>query len=171
MLNYFIADDEEIIRNGLKCIIDWKDCGFMLCGEASNGKDAVSQIIDLRPHLVMLDIKMPGMSGIDVIKQVTEYFTKNNLTVPAFIILTGFSEFEFAKDALNYGAKAYLLKPVDEDELEKNARNIAKEINEQKNLKENSKNAKELETKDYLLKLIQTETSQEMKNPTDSVFF
>ena len=99
MLNYFIADDEEIIRNGLKCIIDWKDCGFMLCGEASNGKDAVSQIIDLRPHLVMLDIKMPGMTGIDVIKQVTEYFTKNNLTVPAFIILTGFSEFEFAKDA------------------------------------------------------------------------
>ncbi len=171
MLNYFIADDEEIIRNGLKCIIDWKDCGFMLCGEASNGKDAVSQIIDLRPHLVMLDIKMPGMTGIDVIKQVTEYFTKNNLTLPAFIILTGFSEFEFAKDALNYGAKAYLLKPVDEDELEKNVRNIAKEINEQKNLKENSKNAKELETKDYLLKLIKTEASQEMKNPTDSVFF
>lgn len=171
MLNYFIADDEEIIRNGLKCIIDWKDCGFILCGEASNGKDAVSQIIDLRPHLVMLDIKMPGMSGIDVIKQVTEYFTKNKLTRPAFIILTGFSEFEYAKDALNYGAKAYLLKPVDEDELEKNVRNIAKEINEQKNLKENSKNAKELETKDYLLKLIQTEASQEMKNPTDSVFF
>ena len=171
MLNYYIADDEEIIRNGLKCIIDWEDCGFKLCGEASNGKDAVSQIIDLRPNLVMLDIKMPGMSGIEVLKQVTSNFNENNIPLPAFIILTGFSEFEFAKDALNYGAKAYLLKPVDEDELEQNVRNIAREINEQKTLKESSKNTKKLETKEYLLKLIQNEAFSGIENPADSNLF
>lgn len=171
MLKYLIADDEEIIRNGLKYIIDWEDCGFRFCGEASNGKDAVSQIIDLQPDLVMLDIRMPGLSGIEVMNQINEYFNKKNLPVPAFIILTGFSEFEFAKDALNYGAKAYLLKPVDEIELEKNVRNIAKEISRQRNLEETSKNAKIIETKEYLLKLIQTEAISGFKNPADANFF
>ncbi|MCQ2591532.1 MAG: response regulator [Treponema sp.] len=171
MLKFLIADDEENIRKGLKCIIDWEACGFKFCGEASNGKDAVSQIIDLQPDLVILDIKMPGLTGIDVLNQIMSYFTQKNLPVPAFIILSGYSDFEYAKNAINLGAKAYLLKPVDEDELQKTVTAIGKEILESRNLKEISKNAKVLETKEYLMKIIQTEKISEIKNSVDSNFF
>ena len=74
LLKLLIADDEENIRNGLKCILDWKSLGYQLSGEASNGKDTINQIIDLKPDLVILDIKMPGLTGIEVISQTKTYF-------------------------------------------------------------------------------------------------
>ncbi len=63
----FIADDEASIREGLKCIIDWEELAFRLCEEASDGKDALSQILALQPSLVLLDVKIPGLHGTEVI--------------------------------------------------------------------------------------------------------
>lgn len=171
LLKFLIADDEENIRSGLKHIIDWEKCGYKFCGEASNGKNAVSQIIDLQPDLVILDIKMPGLTGIEVLSQVSEYYAKNKLTFPAFIILSGFSEFEYAKDALNKGAKSYLLKPVDEDLLEKTVISIAEEIREKRNLNAVSVNAKKLETMELLDKLIHEGNKESVNRIIDDSFF
>ena len=156
LLKVLIADDEANIRNGLKCILNWEECGYKICGEASNGKDAVSQINDLRPDLVILDIKMPGLTGIEVMTEVKKYHETNNLEMPAFIILSGYSDFDYAQKSLNKEARAYLLKPVDEDELQEKVIQIAKEIHEKRILNEVSKNAEVFEINDYLLKLFET---------------
>lgn len=108
----FIADDEASIREGLKCIIDWKELGFSLCGEASNGHDALTQILALRPSLVLLDVKMPGLHGTEVIRLAREagYMGK-------CIIISGYSDFAYAQQAIQSGVNSYCTKPLDEDEL------------------------------------------------------
>ena len=171
LLKLLIADDEANIRNGLKCILDWEECGYKICGEASNGKDAVSQINDLRPDLVILDIKMPGLTGIEVISQIREYFEANNLEMPAIIILSGYSDFEYARQSINNGARAYLLKPVDEDELEQKVKAIGLEIREKRALNESSKSAEIFEINDYLTKLVQSKKIQPLGKLATSKFF
>ncbi|MCR5218180.1 response regulator [Treponema sp.] len=130
MLKVLIADDEKSIRSGLKKIIDWTKCGYEICGEASDGQQAVDKIRELKPDLVLLDIKMPVKTGIEVIKEISELkknpdsaFNKNI----NFLILSGFSDFEYAQEAVNYGAKGYFVKPIDEDILEEKVREIARE--------------------------------------------
>ena len=166
-LKLLIADDEENIRSGLKHIIDWESCGYRLCGEASNGKDAVSQIIDLRPDLVIIDVKMPGASGIEVIRQIYEFYDSQSLIRPVFIILSGFSEFEYAKEAVSLGARAYLVKPIDEDELEDLVKKVSVEIKKSYNLANELKKANELKAHEFFMNVIRsqnTEVPQELAN-------
>ena len=87
METLFIADDESSIREGLKCIIDWEALGFRLCGEASNGKDALAGILAMQPSLVMLDMKMPKMHGVEVIRLAREAGYQGKC-----IILIGYSK-------------------------------------------------------------------------------
>ena len=70
MNTVFIADDELIIRQGLKCIIDWESLGFSIIGEASNGIDALDYIVREQPDLVLIDIRMPGLLGVDVLRDI-----------------------------------------------------------------------------------------------------
>lgn len=112
METVFIADDEAIIREGLKCIIDWHQIGFSICGEASNGEDALKGILQYQPSLVLLDIRMPKMQGIDVVSAAREHGFKGKI-----IILSGYSDFKYAQTAIKYGVDFYLTKPIDEDEL------------------------------------------------------
>ena len=154
--NVLIADDEENIRKGLKCIIDWEKIGCRICGEAANGKDAISQIIDLRPDLVILDIKMPGFTGIEVLSQVRNYFASNPSQMPAVLILSGYSDFDYAQKTMNLGASGYLLKPVDEVELEKKVTEIIHTIDENRRLNETSKNAVDLQISDFVYRILQS---------------
>ena len=112
MYTVFIADDEESIREGLKCIVDWEDIGFLICGEAGNGSDALSEILSKQPSLVLLDIKMPKMHGIDVVVAAREQGYTGKC-----ILLSGYSDFGYAQTAIRYGVDYYLTKPIDEDEL------------------------------------------------------
>ena len=135
MLKVFIADDEESIRNGLKKIIDWKDCGYSICGEAGNGQEAFEKISELNPDLVLLDIKMPGLTGVEVLKKIAEQNAAEGLKSKTnFLILSGFSDFEFAKEAMNYGAQGYFVKPIDEDLLEEKVRSIAEHFSQVKEI-------------------------------------
>lgn len=111
-MNVFIADDEVIIREGLKCIVDWEKLGFHICGEASNGEDALNEILKLNPDLVLLDIRMPKLQGTELVKLAREANYRGH-----FIILSGFSDFKYAQAAIRYGVDFYLTKPIDEDEL------------------------------------------------------
>lgn len=111
-MKVLIADDEAIVLEGLKYIIDWNELGFSICSQASNGEEALKKIMNLQPELVLLDIRMPRMTGIEIIQTARERgFTGH------FIILSGYSDFTYAQTAIRYGVDFYLTKPIDEDEL------------------------------------------------------
>lgn len=112
MLKLVIADDERIIRETIANKIDWGKYDIEIIGLCSNGIEAYDIIIDENPDIVLTDIRMPGLNGLELIKKVNE----TSLTTQ-FIILSGFSEFDYAKTAMKYGVKQYLLKPCNEKEI------------------------------------------------------
>ncbi|EUJ37649.1 response regulator transcription factor [Brochothrix campestris] len=113
MLKVLLVDDEDIIREGLKMSVNWQKAGCVICGEASDGHSAVQQIEAIKPDIVLLDINMPLMSGLDVLK----YF-EGKAFVFLTIIISGYNDFNKAKQAIRYGVTDYLLKPLNHDELE-----------------------------------------------------
>lgn len=127
METVFIADDEQAIREGLKRIIDWESYGFTVCGDASNGDDALNQIVALNPSLVLIDIRMPKIHGIDVIEAARKRGYSGKI-----IIISGYSDFKYAQSAIRHGVDYYLTKPVDEDELASIIKQIHSNILEEK---------------------------------------
>ncbi|MDR0411749.1 MAG: response regulator [Treponema sp.] len=121
MLKVLVVDDEPIIRAGIRRVIDWEKYGYEICGEAENGRGAVQAIRLLRPDLILLDIHLPGMSGIDVMRETVNCASK-------FLILSGYTDFEYARQALNMGAKGYIVKPIEEQILIEKITSIAEEI-------------------------------------------
>ncbi|NLJ97566.1 MAG: response regulator [Clostridiales bacterium] len=113
MIKVMIVDDEPYIRQGLRILIDWEKYGYCICEEAANGQEAVNILEDTDIDLVITDIKMPKMDGLDLIKYTREHISKKI----KFIILSGFYEFEYAKLAIKYDVADYVLKPVQRDEL------------------------------------------------------
>lgn len=126
-MNVLIADDEEIVRQGLHCIINWPSLGFTVCGEAGTGNEALEKILSLKPDLVLMDIRMPGLTGIEVVEEARRRHFGGQ-----FIILSGVSDFKYAQTAIRCGVKYYLTKPIDEDELEKAVVTIRDAIDEER---------------------------------------
>lgn len=112
MLRLLIADDEKIIRESLCTIIDWKSLDIEVVGVCKNGLEAYDAILDEYPDLVLTDICMPKLSGLELIRKITE-----NHDQIQFIILSGYNEFSYAKEAMKYGIKHYILKPCSEAEI------------------------------------------------------
>ncbi|ADQ04275.1 two component transcriptional regulator, AraC family [Caldicellulosiruptor owensensis OL] len=101
------------MRKGIIKLIDWDRLGFEIAYEAGNGQEALDILKSEKVDVIITDIKMPVMDGIELIKRVSEKFENK----PAIIIISGYNEFEFAKAAIKYGVNDYLLKPIDENEL------------------------------------------------------
>lgn len=114
MYKVLLVDDVKFIRKGLYKMIDWQKYGFEVCDEAEDGEQAYELIQSQRPDLVITDIKMPVLDGLDLIKQVVN---SNTEYTPKFIILSGFNEFKYAQQAIRYGVEDFLLKPINENEL------------------------------------------------------
>lgn len=112
MFKVIIVDDEPTIKEGLKSLIPWESCGFQVVDTASNGKEALELLEHVTPDLMIVDIRMPGMSGLNLIETIRQ---TNNDT--HFVILSGYADFEYAKKSISLNVDGYLLKPVDEDEL------------------------------------------------------
>ena len=112
MYKVVIVDDEKIIRETIHSLINWEEYDLEVVGTCADGISALDCIMDEYPDIVLTDIRMPGMSGLDLIRRVQELA----LNVE-FIILSGYSEFEFARTAMKYGVKHYLLKPCNENEI------------------------------------------------------
>jgi YesN/AraC family two-component response regulator len=106
MLKLIIADDEPFILNSLCSSIEWIHFGIQLCAACADGIEAYHAILDENPDIVMTDIRMPGLSGLELIEKTQAI---NPETV--FIILSGYQEFEYARTAMQYGVRHYLLKP------------------------------------------------------------
>ena len=111
MLKVLIAEDEDIIRKGLAYTIDWLSVGYVLAGEAANGEEGIEKIIELKPDVVIADIMMPKVNGLEMIQRAGEEVQFKS------VILTSYAEFEYAKTAIELKAYAYLRKPVDVDKL------------------------------------------------------
>lgn len=126
MNTVFIADDELIIRQGIKCIIDWEQLGFEIIGEASNGEDALNFILSKKPDLVLMDIRMPKMLGLEVVENARKRGFNGKV-----IILSGYTDFKYAQAAIKNGVDYYLTKPIDEDELYETVSAISSQINKE----------------------------------------
>lgn len=112
MLKLLIADDERIIRETIFNIIDWKKHDIEVIGLCKNGIEAYDMILDESPDIVLTDIRMPGMGGLELIRKIRQ----TDLQIQ-FIILSGYGEFEYAKEAMSYGIRHYLLKPCNETQI------------------------------------------------------
>lgn len=112
MLKLLIVDDEEIICTTIAQIIDWEQMGIQVIGTCLNGVDAYHTILDESPDIVMTDIRMPGLSGLELIERIS----RTNLNTQ-FIILSGYGEFDYAKQAMQAGVRHYLLKPCDKQQI------------------------------------------------------
>lgn len=112
MIKLLIADDEKIIRETISTIIDWSSLGIRIVGLAKDGIEAYHIILDESPDIVLTDIKMPGISGLELIEKIYETNRRTQ-----FIILSGYNEFEYAKTAMKFGVRHYLLKPCNENQI------------------------------------------------------
>lgn len=124
MLRVMLVDDEVYVRKGLLGLIDWEKIGYCVSQEADNGKDALQLIESEQPDVVITDIRMPILDGLQLIEEVK----RRNMCTCKFIILSGYNDFSYAQSAIRFGVSDYILKPIDEDELEVILRKLAEEI-------------------------------------------
>ena len=123
MYHVLIADDEAIIREGIKCLFDWESMGYTITDEAVNGEQALEKILSQTPDVALMDIRMPGLTGLEVVRRAREAGYNGKI-----IILSGYSDFKYAQEAIRYGIQYYLTKPIDEDELSEILGNIKKQL-------------------------------------------
>lgn len=112
MFKVFFVDDEELVIKSLQASLNWKEYGFELAGYALNGEEAFEQIRHIQPDVVFTDIRMPGTSGLELIKRLKDASSR-----ALFIVISGYAEFAFAQKAIKYGAFGYCLKPFDDEEI------------------------------------------------------
>lgn len=126
MLKVLIVEDEDIIRKGLAFSIDWLEIGYLLAGEAADGEEGLAKILELEPDVVIADIMMPRLDGIEMIRKAKKEHDFES------IILTSYEEFDFAKQAIELHAYNYMLKPVDVDELAEVLTKLSQKIQQDK---------------------------------------
>ncbi|GIO31537.1 hypothetical protein J2TS6_26780 [Paenibacillus albilobatus] len=112
MLKVLIVDDEPKLREGLRTLIPWEEQGYRVVDTAANGQEALEKYEAHKPELILADIRMPGMDGLQLIQELRSRGADSHM-----LILSGYADFEYAKRAISCRVDGYLLKPVDEDEL------------------------------------------------------
>ncbi|OAO89191.1 hypothetical protein AXX17_ATUG03420 [Arabidopsis thaliana] len=126
MLKALIVDDEYLVRAGIHETIDWASYGVEIVGEASNGLEGLDLALSLLPDVVITDVRMPFMNGLEFLEKIREH------RLPCGVImLSGYDEFQYAQEALRHGASSYLLKPVNIDELVEEVLRIGRQTTQQ----------------------------------------
>ncbi len=123
MYKVMLVDDEKIILDGISQMIDWASLETQLIGTASNGVDAFEKVKELQPDIVVSDIRMPGMDGLELVAAVHRSYPSIR-----FVLLSGFGEFDYASRAMQYGVKHYLLKPTNENKIAEALKEIVTEL-------------------------------------------
>lgn len=114
MYSVMIVDDEKAIRESLPQAIDFEQYGFRVCATARNGAEALEKTEKYKPEVIFLDVCMPVMDGMGFLQKLHEM---ENCPQPYIVMLSGYNEFEYARTAMRYGVKAYLTKPLEEEEI------------------------------------------------------
>ena len=126
-IKVFLVEDEMVIRRGIKNSIDWEKEGYIFCGEASDGELAYPMIIKEKPDILITDIRMPFMDGLELCKLV-----KKELPNIKILILSGYDEFDYAKEAIRLGVTEYLLKPISSGKLLEALNGVTESIRREK---------------------------------------
>ncbi len=126
-IKVFLVEDEMVIRRGIKNSIDWEKEGYIFCGEASDGDLAYPMIIKEKPDILITDIRMPFMDGLELCKLV-----KKELPNIKILILSGYDEFDYAKEAIRLGVTEYLLKPISSGKLLEALNGVSESIRREK---------------------------------------
>ncbi|MCM3634301.1 response regulator transcription factor [Paenibacillus camelliae] len=156
MINILLVDDEPIVKIALRTMIDWESLGFHICGTASDGVEALALVKELQPHIIVTDLKMPNMDGLELIRELNrlEYNGK-------IIVASNFGEYELVREALLLGAVDYLLKISIKTEglieqlqktvklLEEEQQTLQEQVQREQVLRSNMKSVKNATLKDY----------------------
>lgn len=142
MLRVLLADDEPFIAQGLTKLVDWEQEGYEVAAIAANGQEALEYLEKNSVDLIIADIKMPVMSGVELLKRLRE----EHISEAHFVILSGYSDFSYAQQAIRYHCLDYILKPVEKEKLLGILRKVA---HMSENLRQNEENQKMME-KAYL---------------------
>ena len=134
MYKVLLVDDEPMALEGLKYVVDWQKLGFLVCGTCWNGKQAAVAIDKYEPDIIITDIKMPVMDGLDLIQYALEH-GKENIE---FIVVSGYGEFEYAKKAMQYGVRYYLQKPIFKEEINEIIIEVKQQLDTMRRDKESS---------------------------------
>lgn len=127
MIKVFLVEDEVVIRNGIKNSIDWEKEGYQFAGEASDGELALPMILKEKPDIVITDIRMPFMDGLELSRMV-----KKELPDTKIVILSGYDDFDYAKEAIRIGVTEYLLKPVSSAMLLEHLQEVSETIRKER---------------------------------------
>ncbi len=127
MLTMVVIDDEYYLRQGVRQIADWSQMGIEIVGDAADGEAGLGLVLRQKPDILLMDIRMPILNGLELMKELRPFQMEC-----AIIVLSGFSDFEYARVAMENGAFAYLLKPVDKEELIGAVCRAAKEIEQKR---------------------------------------
>ncbi len=130
-MKVFFVEDEYVVREGIKRNVDWAANGYEFCGEAGDGELAYPMIQKAKPDIVITDIRMPFMDGLALSRLI-----KKEMPWIEIIILTGFEEFEYAKEALRIGVAEFLTKPISGEDLLREMNVVAQKILEKRELEE-----------------------------------
>ncbi len=123
MIKIVVVEDEVLVKKGLILTTDWQRYGCEVVGEASNGLEGIDVITKIKPDIVITDVRMPGLDGIKMIENVKGAGVKSE-----FIIISGYSEFEYARQAVKLGVRDFLVKPIDDEDLEHALQNTCKAV-------------------------------------------
>jgi two-component system, response regulator YesN len=135
MRKVLIVEDEKFIRKGIRAMIERLETSFQQISESSNGKDALDKLSEEHFDLVITDIKMPEMDGLTLIKEMQKLSVQ-----PKIVILSGYDNFDYAREAIRYGVKSYILKPVKRVELSEVLFRIEDEIKRDESIKQDKNN-------------------------------
>lgn len=130
MITLLIADDEATIRNGLSTVVPWEEFGITIVGTAENGKEALAIMRDCHPDIVITDIRMPEMDGLELMETAKKEKIQTN-----FMILSGYDDFQYAQKAISFGARYYFLKPIKIAELITEIRKLKEVIRQTNHVK------------------------------------
>ncbi|MBR6770970.1 MAG: response regulator [Lachnospiraceae bacterium] len=148
MYTVVVADDEEELRGAILRKVDWESIGFQVVGEAENGVEALELVEKMKPDLLLTDIKMPFVSGIELARQVREIRPTTQI-----VFLSGFDEFKYAQQAIQYNIISYLLKPISMADLTRELF-VVKEKIDNLFLEFNNKRQKQMEKSEFLMPLL-----------------
>ena len=123
MVKVFLVEDESIIRRGIRDNIAWESHGFEFVGEAGDGEYAYPLLLNTKPDILITDIKMPFMDGLELCRILTD-----RLPAARFVVFSGFDAFEYAKQAIQMNVVEYILKPINADELSAVLRRLNREL-------------------------------------------
>ncbi|GMQ59327.1 response regulator [Vallitalea sediminicola] len=163
MYKILLIDDEEIIIEGLKKLVPWDEIECEVVGVAEDGKEGLELANELKPDIIISDIQMPKLSGLEMIKKIKEKCKDTK-----FIILTGYREFEYAREALTLGVTQFLLKPTNLEDI-KNA--ILEAINILDDERTKVKDIENLRKKLYKFNALSDVKEESNDNEDDKVRF